>query len=237
MAKNKDEVVAATEPVQEPGKGPSSVPPEPPVPPISEEPTVPKSQYTNLQKAHDEKIRENEALKSDHGRLQKLEDGLTILSRGLEMQQAEQTASTIVKYTEEGNEKAADELADREMNRQLASMGLTWDDPALVNIKPIRDTSAAKAYPHFLSAQPALGLRQPVVPQVETPPVNNLSESPPAEAEKIGGKTLEDLKTEWAKEAGLFNPASPPPAGIGADVNTLSPNEILRMAIQQKESQ
>jgi len=231
----KDEVTAVTEPVLGIGKEPAVVSPEAPVPPKPEEPTVPKSQHTNLQEAHNKALDRIKALEGDGGRLQKLEDGFSILSRGLEMQQAEQTAATIVRYTEEGNTQAADELAEREMNRRLASMGLTWDDPALVNVRPIKETSAAKAYTHFISVQPALGLRQPIVPAAEIPPVNNPGDTPP-QAEKIGGKTLEDLKLEWAKESGLLNTATPQPAGIGADVNTLNPNEILKLAIQQKES-
>lgn len=235
MVKPKEEAVAAKEPVVEPGKGPAAVPPEPPVPPKPDEPTVLKSQYTNLQKAHEEALKRIEALQGDQGRLQKLEDGFSILSRGLDMQQAEATAATIVRYIEEGNTQAADALAEREMTRQLASRGLTWDDPALVNVNSIRQNGAAAAYPHFISVQPALGLRPEAAPApVATPPVVDPA-APVVEAETIGGKTAVELKAEWAKEAGLLEPATPAPAGIGPDVNTLSPDAILKMAVEQKE--
>jgi len=239
MAKEKNEAVAAPEIVPEPGKGPAAVPPEPPVSPTPEEPTIPKTQYTNLQKAHEEAKRRIEALEGDQGRLQKLEDGFSILRTGLEMQQAETTASTIIRYIEEGNTEAADALADREMSRQLASRGLTWDDPALVNVAAVRQSGAAKAYPHFISVQPALGLRQPATlapVSSAAPPVETSTDLPVAEAETIGGKTLDDLKKGWAIEAGLMNPATPTPAGIGADVNAMSGEQILKMAVEQKDN-
>jgi len=233
MAKTETKATPVAEKLPEPGQEPKVAQPPTPTPPSLAEPTVPKSQHTELQEAHNKALERIKALEGEQGRVQKLEDGFTALRTGLEIQQAELTAATIVKYGEEGNAQAADELAEREMNRQLASRGLTWDDPRLVNVRPIRDVSKAGAYPHLISILPALSLNQPAPPETP-PPVENPAEPPVGEAEKIGGKTLEELKTDWAKESGLLNPATPPPAGIGADVNTLGGEEVLRLAVQQK---
>lgn len=177
--------------------------------------TVPRDEYVKLQKAHEATLGR---IKELEGKAQISDSVLTeiaSLKKHLNMQAGEQIMSKVEGLIEAGNEKAADDMATREMARRAAALGVNLDtDPALAHLKLVPPRIALH---QFLVQEPTLMQKAPAgTPATDTkPPDNGAAAAAAAQAtgETIGGKNLEELKMQWAKENGLFKGIPEGPAG------------------------
>ena len=190
--------------------------------------TVPKQQYINLQKAHTELRKEFEALQ---GRVQgmnldPLMQSMALIRTGLEEKTLEDQMWRIDQAVDAGNLEGANRLAERELHRQLAGLGLTPETaPPQVMKGPdaVGKLHNLMIYRSFLTAQQ----QQRPAQQVPNPGAGNPTPAPGNEPEKIGGKTLEELKALWSKEAGILNIVKAQPEGIPSNLDGVTDPSIL----------
>ncbi len=168
--------------------------------------------YKSLQKTHEATVAENTDLRGKLSINEVVLQKIGSLERRLDMRDGEAVMGRVEQYAEGGNEKAADDLAKRELSRRTAILGIDPEtDLRLAHLKLVPPRVALH---QFLTQEPSLiqaAAFAPPKPKTETPPAS--ADPAPAAEEKIGGKTLKELESEWAKKHGLFKALPDQPAG------------------------
>lgn len=217
---------------------------------------VSKADYVGLQKANQKLMTELDQLKGFVAKTDNSQilDAMGMLTRTLDAQREETVVGNINSYInkaiadrETGNDTSAtasmrhaNEIAERELKRQLSSMGMSLENPDLVALRDTFDSSPVDAFKHFLVLKPILARsQQPAVKITPTVPVNNSEVTPPngeqpTQVETIGGKTYEELKAEWNKEMAAIGGQMPPVAGANSFMDSNDPETLFKGALEEQ---
>lgn len=192
-----------------------------------------EQKHKELQKAHEgalSRIKDLEATQSVNEALLKRLDSF---ERRLNTRDGEVVMDKIQRHIDAGDEKSANALADRELARRAAVLGIKLDDPQYAYLKAVGPRDALHQFmlqEPYLTQQAAAAPAKPPEPgkpQGDTPP------APPAE-ERIGGKTLKELEIDFAKKHGLFANLPDQPAGQTTQgFGTGSADDLFRQGLQQ----
>lgn len=190
-----------------------------------------KTQYGQLQKAYDNLRTENESLRNKlvNMDISPLARAMDALKQGLESRSMEDQMWRIGQMAEGGDSEGANRLAERELNRQLAELGLKPETAP----PQVMQGDAVQRLHNLLLIRPFLAQQR----QLESPPqeVKPSQELPVQAADKIGGKTLEQLESEWAKKHGLLNISKQQPGGItDALEGCVDPAILLKAGVQRQ---
>jgi hypothetical protein len=188
--------------------------------------------YKGLQKAHDGTLLKVKDLEGKVSIGATFIEEVRSLKREMNMRDGEAVMSRVENYVEAGNQKAADDLAGRELARRAAILGIDLnEDPHFAHLKIVAPSVALH---QFLIQEPSLitsAAAAAAQPKTDPPPAPPAG-SPPEE--KIGGKSLAELKAAWAKEVGLFKGL--PETGAGSTIEgfgTGSEQTLIREGLRQ----